>query len=518
MRAVAPAQGTAADPGEHTVAETGKSQRHPAQRPSRSGARGDAAPASGAGGGGASAMWGGRFQRAADEAVRAYTASISTDLLLFRQDIAGSRAHARMLGAQRIIPEADAAAILRGLDQVEEEIAAGALPVSEALEDIHLHVEARLAEIIGEEAAGKLHTGRSRNDQVALDTRMFVRDAIVQSVGAIRGMQAALLDQAERHLDAALPGYTHLQRAQPVLLAHHLLAYIEMLDRDAGRFVDGFERTDILPLGSAALAGAAYPLDREAVARELGFTQISRNSLDAVSDRDFVLEYLAAAAITMVHTSRLCEDLVLWASTEFGYLTFDDAYATGSSIMPQKKNPDIAELARGRTGRVIGALVALLTTMKGLPLAYNRDLQEDKPGLFDTVDTLLTTLHVLTGAVLTATFHRERMRAAVEADPFVLATDYADHLARQGVPFREAHSVVGRLVRQCEASGRSLGELSLAELRSAHPAFGPDAAGMTVAQALAARDVPGGTAPPRVRAAIIETRERLRLVRQEGTA
>lgn len=456
-----------------------------------------------------SRVWGGRFGRGAAAAAQAYTASIATDIALYRQDLAGSRAHARMLAKQRIIPRNAAAAILRGLDQIEKEIRAGRLPLQAELEDIHLHIEARLAALIGEEAAGRLHTGRSRNDQVALDTRLYVREAIDETLPVLRGLQRALIDLAERHHGVYLPGYTHLQRAQPVLLAHHLLAYVEMLERDHGRFHDARARANVLPLGSAALAGAAYPLDREMVAKELGFAAISQNSLDAVSDRDYIVEYVAAAAIAMTHLSRLCEDLILWSSAEFGYLAFDDAYTTGSSIMPQKKNPDIAELARGKTGRVVGHLMALLTTLKGLPLAYNRDLQEDKAPLIDSVETLLSSLRVLAGAIETARIDGARARAAVDNDPFILATDYADYLARTGVSFRTAHRAVGELVRQCEKEGRALVSLSLAELRAAHPRFGPDAVGLTVERALAARDVPGGTAPRRVSAALRAARRRV---------
>ena len=456
-------------------------------------------------------LWGGRFAEAPDALVQAYTSSIQIDLLLFRHDIAGSRAHARMLAAQGIIADADAARILDGLDQVESEIESGGFEINHELEDIHTHVEARLGQIIGADAAGRLHTARSRNDQVALDTRMFVRDAIVQSVGAVRGLQAALIELAERSLDIYLPGYTHLQRAQPVLLAHHLLAYLEMFDRDAERLVDAFVRADIMPLGSAALAGAAYPLDRQAVAEELGFEQLSRNSMDAVSSRDYILEFLADAAICMVNVSRLCEDVILWSSAEFGVLQFGDAFTTGSSIMPQKRNPDVAELARGRSGKVVGHLTALLTTLKGLPLAYNRDLQEDKSGLFDTAETLIGTLHVLARALLTARVNGDRARAMVDQDPLILATDYADYITRKGVPFREAHGVVGRLVRLCEERGCGLSELSLRELRSQHPAFESDAVGMTAQAALAARDVRGGTAPSQVRAALTEAKQRLQL-------
>ena len=456
-------------------------------------------------------LWGGRFEEETDALVQSFTSSIALDLLLYRHDIEGSRAHVRMLARQRIIADDDAAAILRGLDQIEREIDQNTFEISHELEDIHTHVEARLAEIIGPDAAGKLHTARSRNDQVALDTRMFVRDAIVQSVGAVRGFQAALIDLAERYPDVYLPGYTHLQRAQPVLFAHHLLAYVEMLDRDADRLIDSFARADIMPLGSAALAGAGYPLDREFVARELGFEVISRNSIDAVSSRDYIVEFLSAAALCMVHISRFCEDVILWSAAEFGVLQFGDAFTTGSSIMPQKRNPDIAELARGRAGRVVGHLTALLATLKGLPLAYNRDLQEDKNGLFDTAEVLVGTLHVLARALLSARVDGDRARGMVDSDPFILATDYADHLARAGVPFREAHTVVGALVRLCESTNRSLAQLSLDELRQAHPAFSPDAVGMTVEAALAARDVPGGTAPQRVRDALNEVKTRLRL-------
>ena len=427
-------------------------------------------------------LWGGRFDEAPDALVQAYTSSIQTDLLLFRHDIDGSRAHARMLAAQGVIASADAEAILQGLDQVESEIESGGFEINHELEDIHTHVEARLSQIIGPDIAGRLHTARSRNDQVALDTRMFVRDAIVQSVGAVRGLQASLVELAERNIDVYLPGYTHLQRAQPVLLAHHLLAYLEMLDRDAERFVDSFARADIMPLGSAALAGAAYPLDRQAVADELGFESVSRNSMDAVSSRDYIAEFLSNAAICMVNISRLCEDVILWSSAEFGVLQFGDAFTTGSSIMPQKRNPDIAELARGRSGKVIGHLTALLTTLKGLPLAYNRDLQEDKSGLFDATETLIGTLHVLARALLTARVDAERARSMVDRDPVILATDYADYITRRGVPFREAHGVVGRLVKLCEQRGCALSDLTLEDLQGEHPAFDADAVGMTVAR------------------------------------
>ena len=458
-------------------------------------------------------LWGGRFDDSPDELMASYTASINVDLLLYQQDIEGSRAHVRMLARRKIIDQQDADKILAGLDQVEAEIDEGTLEIRIELEDIHTHVEARLAEIIGPDAAGRLHTGRSRNDQVALDTRMFVRDAEVRTIASIQALQISLIDIAERNIDIYMPGYTHLQRAQPVLLAHHLMAYVEMLDRDAERFIDAVSRADIMPLGSAALAGAAYPLDREWVAEQLGFEQISRNSMDAVSSRDYILEFLAHAAICMVNISRLSEDLILWSSSEFGILRLDDAFTTGSSIMPQKRNPDLAELARGKTGRAIGYLTAVLATVKGLPLAYNRDLQEDKESLMGAAEVLFGTLQMLARALLTAQFDGKRARAMVDDDPFILATDYADYLTRGGAPFREAHRVVGELVRLCEASGRGLRELSLDELRAAHPGFGRDAVGMTVRDALAARDLPGGTAPRRVRQAIKEAKEHLQLVK-----
>ena len=466
--------------------------------------------------GGAAGLWGGRFEGGVEKLVQRYTASIGTDVRLYRYEIAGSRAHARMLAAQGLLEAEAAGAILAGLDQVEREIGEGALPLRAELEDIHLHVEARLGELIGAERAGQLHMGRSRNDQVALDTRLYVREVIGEARAGVRALQGALLQLAERQGKAALPGYTHLQRAQPVLLAHHLLAYVEMLERDGERLADAGRRADVLPLGSAALAGAAYALDREAVARELGFGAVSRNSIDAVSDRDYALEFLAAAAICMVHLSRLCEELVLWSSAEFGYLRWGAGYTTGSSIMPQKRNPDVAELARAKMGRVVGQLVSLLTLLKGLPLAYNRDLQEDKEALFDGAETLIGTLRVLAGALGEVSFDEERMRAALEGDPFILATDYADHLTRQGLPFREAHQVVGELVRRCEGEGRSLGELSLGELQAAHPSFGEEAVGLSVEQSLAARDVPGGTAPGRVAQALAEARARLEAAQGEG--
>lgn len=438
---------------------------------------------------------------------RAYTASIAYDRRLYRQDIAGSVAHVRMLAKQGIVTDREAERIVMGLGTVRAEIEDGTFPWREDLEDIHMNIEARLHEVVGE-VAGKLHTARSRNDQVATDTRLYVKQAAAAAALGARGLQAALLDQAEAHRDTVLPGYTHLQRAQPVLLAHHLLAYFQMLERDIERFQQAGHRADVLPLGSGALAGSPYPLDREFVARELGFSRVSENSMDAVSDRDYVLDYLSAAAVAMTHLSRLGEELALWSSEEFGFVRLADADTTGSSMMPQKRNPDLAELARGRTGRVYGRLVAMLTTLKGLPLTYNRDLQEDKESLFDAVDTLESTLAAFTRMVTSARFDRERMAAATEAG-YLLATDLADYLVRKGVPFRQAHGAVADLVRYAAGRGKGFAGLSLDEYRRFSPQFDDDVYGVTVEGSIAARDVPGGTAPARVAAALDEARRRL---------
>ncbi|MBI2906492.1 MAG: argininosuccinate lyase [Chloroflexi bacterium] len=448
-----------------------------------------------------------RFEKNMDDLVRDYTASIPFDRRLYRQDIAGSIAHAKMLARQGIISDKDAELIVMGLVSIREEIEGGKLQFKAELEDIHMNIEARLAEKIGD-VAGKLHSARSRNDQVALDLRLYARHAIAQTNASLKELQTALLDVAEANIDVALPGYTHLQRAQPVLLAHHFLAYLEMLQRDVERLKDCLKRTDVMPLGSGALAGVPYPIDRVSVAKELGFAEISRNSLDAVADRDFVVEYEAAAALTMMHLSRLAEELILWSSAEFGFVEMDDAYATGSSIMPQKKNPDVAELARGKTGRVYGHLVAMLTTLKGLPLAYNKDLQEDKEGFFDTVDTLNNTLRIFAAMVRTMTVNKERMLQAA-SDDVLLATDIADYLVRKGLPFREAHSVVASLTRHLIEKGMSFRGLTLEEYKAFSPLFDKDVFAITVASSLAARDVPGGTAPVRVKAALAEARERV---------
>lgn len=438
----------------------------------------------------------GRFKKPADKLVAEYTASIPYDFRLYPYDIAGSIAHARMLAKQGIISAGDSDAIISGLDEIHGEIERGEFEFKTHLEDIHMNIEARLLEKVGD-VGGKLHTARSRNDQVALDLRLFTRKVISDAMMALRGFQRALITLAEANKDVVIPGYTHLQLAQPVLLAHHLLAYFEMIGRDINRFESCLERVDVLPLGSGALAGVTYDIDRDFVARELGFSRVSQNSMDAVSDRDFVLEYEAAASIAMMHLSRLAEEIVIWSTQEFGFIELDEAYSTGSSIMPQKKNPDVAEIARGKTGRIYGSLMALLTTMKGLPLTYNRDLQEDKEGFFDCVDTLLTTLDVFAGMVETLKMKPKNTGAAA-ARGYILATDLADYLVKKGEPFRTAHGVVARLVSYAADNNKSLNELSLDEYRQFSPFFEEDARQIDVAASLKARNVTGGTAPEQV--------------------
>jgi len=442
----------------------------------------------------------GRFNKAADKKVDQYTASIPYDWRLYPYDIAGSVAHARMLAKQGIISDKEAETIVIGLNGIKEEIALGQFLFKAELEDIHMHIEARLVEKIGD-VGGKLHTARSRNDQVALDMRLFTRDAVANTLVEFGEFQKALVGLAEANKEVIIPGYTHLQTAQPVLLAHHLLAYFEMLQRDTARFIDCLKRVDVMPLGSGALAGVAYNIDREYLAKELGFSQVSRNSLDAVSDRDFILEYEAAASFCMMHLSRLAEELVLWSSAEFGFIELDEAYATGSSIMPQKKNPDVAELARGKTGRVYGNLMALLTTMKALPLAYNRDLQEDKEGFFDTVDTLLSTLNVFSGMVGSLKVNAENAGKAVEKG-YILATDLADYLVKKGMAFRAAHEAVAKLVSYAVEQGKPLGKLTLTEYKKFSKSFEKDVFSITIESSLAARDVIGGTAPKQVARAL----------------
>jgi argininosuccinate lyase len=438
----------------------------------------------------------GRFKKAADKLVTKYTASIPFDWRLYPYDITGSIAHAKMLAKQGIISDKEAETITKGLASVREEIERGEFQFKPELEDIHMNIESRLLEKVGG-VGGKLHTARSRNDQVALDLRLFAKEAISDTLVRLREFQRAVISLAEANKDVIIPGYTHLQPAQPVLLAHHLLAYFEMLQRDFARFSDCLKRTDVMPLGSGALAGVAYNIDREFLARELGFSQVSQNSIDAVSDRDFVLEYEAAASLCLMHISRLAEEIILWSSAEFNFIELDEAYTTGSSIMPQKKNPDVAELARGKTGRVYGRLMALLTTMKGLPLSYNKDMQEDKEGFFDTVDTLLSTLEVFTGMVKTLRVKAENIGRAVEQG-YILATDLADYLVKNGEAFRTAHDIVARLVSYAMERGKPFTELSLAEYKNFSPLFEEDVYSITVASSIAARDIIGGTAPRQV--------------------
>ena len=441
------------------------------------------------------------------EVTSAYTVSIHYDRRLFRQDIAGSIAHARMLAKQGIIDDDDATAITNGLQEILQEIEDGSFEWRPELEDIHMNVESRLHEKIGE-AAGRLHTARSRNDQIALDIRMFVKDAINEVIDAIHDLRASLVLQSEANITAVMPGYTHVQRAQPVLFAHHMLAYFEMLGRDADRFRQAYERADVLPLGSGALAGLPYPIDREFVARELGFSRISRNSMDAVADRDFLLDFQSAAAICMMHLSRMAEELVLWSSDEFSFIRLSDEYTTGSSIMPQKRNPDFAELARGKTGRVFGGLMALLTLMKGLPLTYNRDMQEDKEGFFDTFDTLLATLAIFADMIEKMQIVPARMREAAQGS-YVLATDIADYLVDKGMPFREAHGVVARLSTYAVGRSVQFEELSLDEYRSFSDLFDEEVLAISVDSSVGARNVPGGTAFSRVKQAVVEAKSQL---------
>ena len=436
------------------------------------------------------------------DAIPPYIASVSYDHRLYRQDVAASVAHARMLFAQGIISEDDSQLICSGLQSILQEIENGDFPWKEELEDIHMNVEARLFEKIGD-AAGRLHTARSRNDQVATDIRLYCKEVTQETIGKLRALQETLLSVARAHADVIMPGYTHLQRAQPVLFAHHMLAYFHMLQRDRERFADCLRRTDVLPLGSGALAGVPYSIDRDLVARELGFSRLSANSIDAVSDRDFLVEYHSNAALCMAHLSRLAEELVVWSSQEFGFVRLGDDYTSGSSIMPQKRNPDVAELARGKTGRVYGNLMGALTMLKGLPLAYNRDLQEDKQGFFDTVDTLLGTLSVFAGMVATMEIRPERMREAA-GDASMLATDLADYLVRKSEPFRSAHGIVADLVRHAESQGVSLSELELEDYRSFSPRFEEDVYEISAESSVAGRDVPGGTAPRRVEEALSE--------------
>ena len=434
-----------------------------------------------------------------------YTVSIDYDRRLYKQDIAGSIAHAKMLAKQGIISQEDAAQITQGLQTIETEIRDDKFPWDPALEDLHMNIESRLHTLIGA-TAGRLHTARSRNDQVAVDLRLYTKTTIVELVKGLRGVQRALVDLAGRHQDVVMPGYTHLQRAQPVLFAHHMLAYFEMFQRDIGRFQDCHQRTDVMPLGSGALAGVAYQTDREFLAAELGFSKISANSMDAVSDRDFVVEFLAAASVCMMHFSRMSEELVLWSTGEFGFIRLSDDFTTGSSIMPQKRNPDFAELARGKTGRVYGDLIGLLTILKGLPLTYNRDLQEDKEGFFDAADTLTTTLDVFQGMLPGMKLNEERV-SSLAGESQMLATDLADYLVGKGMPFREAHGIMRELSHHCDNWGIGLQNLPLVEYQKFSGLFQDDVYDITAESSAAARDNPGGTAPVRVAAALSDAKK-----------
>jgi argininosuccinate lyase len=434
-----------------------------------------------------------------------YTVSIDYDRRLYKQDIAGSTAHAKMLAKQGIISQEDATQITDGLTLIEQEIREEKFPWDPALEDLHMNIESRLHQLIGA-AAGRLHTARSRNDQVAVDLRLYTKATIMDLVKGLRGVQAALLGLAEKHQGVVMPGYTHLQRAQPVLFPHHMLAYFEMFQRDIGRFEDCHKRTDVMPLGSGALAGVAYQTDRDFLAAELGFSRISANSMDAVSDRDFVVEFLAVASVCMMHFSRMSEELILWSSGEFGFIRLSDEFTTGSSIMPQKRNPDFAELARGKTGRVYGDLIGLLTTLKGLPLTYNRDMQEDKEGFFDAADTLTTTLDVFQAMLPGMQLNEERV-SSLASESQMLATDLADYLVGKGMPFREAHGIMRRLSRYCDDEHVSLQDLPMAEYQKMSDLFQNDVYDITAESSAAARDNPGGTAPTRVAAALIEAKK-----------
>ncbi len=444
-----------------------------------------------------SKLWGGRFGEKTDRLVEEFTASLPFDRRLYRYDIKGSKAHCRMLRKQGYLSAREEKKILSALAGIRRRIESGKFAFDPADEDIHLAVEKALIRQAGP-AGEKIHTGRSRNDQVALDMRLYLRDEAGEVLELIERLQSAILRKAKAEIDTIMPGYTHLQRAQPVLLSHYLLAYREMFDRDAARLKECLERVNIMPLGSAALAGAGLPLDRRYVARLLGFPRLSANSMDAVSDRDFVVEFICDAGLVMMHMSRLCEDLILWSSGEFGFVEISDAFTTGSSIMPQKKNPDVAELIRGKTGRVYGNLVSLLTVLKGLPMTYNRDLQEDKEPLFDTVDTIKASLAVLTAMIGHVSFSRARMKEAA-AGGFSTATDIADYLVRKGVPFRRAHAVTGRIVADCLKKGRRFSDLSVAEFREYHPRFEKDVfRAITVERSVNARRGPGGTAKKQV--------------------
>ena len=453
-------------------------------------------------------LWGGRFKEATDALVAGFTASVDFDRRLYHYDILGSIAHVRMLAHVGVLSGAERDAIVGGLQRIESEIEAGKFTWKSELEDVHTNIEARLIELVGD-VGKKLHTARSRNDQVATDLRLYLRDGMDALAQAIGELQQALLDVAEREADAIMPGFTHMQVAQPITFGHHLLAWFEMLARDAARLREARVRANVMPLGAAALAGTSYPIDRAYAARLLGFDGVAANSLDAVSDRDFAIEFVGACALLMMHLSRMSEELILWSSPMFGFVELADAYCTGSSIMPQKKNPDVPELVRGKSARVQGHWVRLLTLMKAQPLAYNRDNQEDKEPVFDSLDTTLACLKVYAGVVGTLNVQRERMAQAAAAG-FATATDLADYLVRKGVPFRDAHEIVGRAVRRGIEAGRDLAQLELAELKSFSPLIEADVYEvLTPLGSVQARRHVGGTAPDQVRAAIAAARGRI---------
>ena len=463
---------------------------------------GDAAPS-------ANTMWGGRFAGGPADIMREINASIGFDIRLYAQDIAASKAHCRMLTEQGIISPEDGAAIQHGLEEVLKEITAGKMAINPALEDIHMHVEARLADLVGA-SAGRLHTARSRNDQVATDFRMWVRDAIDGLDAALKDMLSALLDQAEAHAETIMPGFTHLQAAQPVTLGHHLMAYVEMIGRDRGRLSDCRKRMNESPLGAAALAGTSFPIDRDKTAKALGFSGPMRNSIDAVSDRDFALEFLSAASITAMHLSRMAEEFVIWSSAQFAFVTLSDSFSTGSSIMPQKRNPDAAELTRAKTGRIYGALQGLLVVMKGLPLAYSKDMQEDKEPVFDTADSLGLCIAAMTGMIRDLQVDKKRMEASAEAG-YTTATDLADWLVKTlGMPFRQAHHVTGKIVALAEAQGVGIENLSLKDMQSVERDIRQDVfTVLGVGNSVNSRTSFGGTAPLRVREAVYQARKAL---------
>jgi len=447
------------------------------------------------------ALWGGRFEKETDANVAAYSASVHYDQRLYACDIRGSLAHVRMLGAAGIIPQADTDAISAELNRIKAKIDGGDFVFKTELEDVHMNIESVLIEVLGDTGA-RLHSGRSRNDQIVTDERLYLREEADAIAARLTDLQRALVELADANRDVIVPGFTHLQHAQPVLFAHHLLAYVEMAERDKQRLADCRKRLNVCPLGAGALAGSSLPLDREFVARELGFDGVARNSMDAVADRDYIVEFLADLAIVAMHASRLSEDVILWMSPEFGFVELDDAFCTGSSLMPQKKNPDVAELTRGKTGRIYGALVGILTVLKGLPLTYNRDLQEDKEGLFDAIDTIKLMLDTVAPMLATATVRADAMRAAA-GDPALMATDLAEWLVKQGVPFREAHHRVGRFVAWCRERGRALDTTTLDEMRETIPeATSACLALFDPEKSVAARDITGGTAPAQVHAQI----------------